>query len=39
MFVTRMKQNLRVAGLPFDSDRKLMSTIHKEAEGKISYCS
>lgn len=24
----------RVAGLPFDSERKLMSTIHKEADGK-----
>lgn len=24
----------RVAELPFDSDRKLMSTIHKQADGK-----
>ena len=29
-----MKTEPRVAELPFDSDRKLMSTIHKEAEGK-----
>ena len=29
-----LKNEPRVAELPFDSDRKLMSTIHKEADGK-----
>lgn len=29
-----LKAEPRVAELPFDSDRKLMSTIHKEADGK-----
>ncbi|MCY7165287.1 cation-translocating P-type ATPase [Streptococcus gallolyticus] len=29
-----LKEEPRVAELPFDSERKLMSTIHKEADGK-----
>ncbi|OFI48353.1 calcium-translocating P-type ATPase, PMCA-type [Floricoccus tropicus] len=30
-----LKKEPRVGELPFDSDRKLMSTIHKQADGKL----
>ncbi|APX72153.1 cation-translocating P-type ATPase [Companilactobacillus allii] len=31
----KLKQQPRVAELPFDSDRKLMSTVHKNPDGKF----
>lgn len=31
---SKVKEQPRVAEIPFDSDRKLMTTVHKEAEGR-----